>query len=60
MDRPTREKFMFDKDIAALMQNPWYLAYEAALFAAVAAPVWHLMDKLVDLAWARLFKHKTP
>jgi hypothetical protein len=46
---------MFDKDIAQLMQNPWYLAYEAALFAAVAAPIWHISDRLVDYLWARFW-----
>ncbi len=55
-DHPTKEFTMFDKDVSALLTDPYYLAYEAALFAIVAAPLWHLMDKIIDALWSRVSK----
>lgn len=44
---------MFTGDVTQLLSNPLYLAYEAAIFAIVAAPLWHLVDKIIDYLWSR-------
>lgn len=53
---------MFTGDVTQLLSDPLYLSYEAAIFALVAAPLWHLMDKIIDSVWDTIRRRmsKTP
>jgi hypothetical protein len=44
---------MFPQDLNSLLQNPLYLMYEGVLFALGAAPVWHLIERLIDRVLAK-------
>jgi len=44
---------MSNETLYDLLTNPLFLAYEAAVFAAVAAPIWHVLDKTVDYLWEK-------